>query len=636
MDQRLIQYYNRELGFIQEMGAEFARHFPKVAGRLGMEGLECADPYVERLLEGFAFLSARVNLKLDSEFPQFCQHLLEIIYPDYLAPLPSMAVVQFMPETDDAGLADGFVLERGSSLRSGLGANMQTTCEYRTAHEVQMFPIKVVEADYISTRAGLAKLGVKPGRSVLCGVRIVIETTAGVDLSELKLDKLPFFLAGRGTVPLALYEQILGSACGLSLMHGDKPDRKEIRLPTGQLQPLGFEPGQALLNYRSRSFDGYRLLREYFAFPERYRFINFVGLQPHLAKASGKRFELIVHMDTRQNELENVVDNDNFLPFCSPIVNLFPKRTDRIRLNERDHEFHIVPDRSRPMDYEVHQVEQVHGHGDTAAVETVFLPFYALKDRHEQDSDSAFYTLQRRPRQTSTRQKRKGGRSNYLGQEVFISLVDANQAPYSSEVTQLGLKTWCTNRDLPLLIPLGQKGGDFWLEVNAPVREVKTMAGPTRPSSMGLVGESRNRAASSGSGELAWRLIDHLTLNFLSLVDESPEDGAKVLREILELYAGGNPVTERHVNGLLSVGCKAVTRRLDIPGPISFGRGLEITLVLEESAFEAGGMYLFGSVITEFFRKYVSINNITETVVRSDNNVEIGRWPVKMGRRPVL
>ena len=621
---------------MREMGSEFAAHFPKVAARLGVEGLECADPYVERLLEGFAFLAARVHLKIEEEFPQFCQHLLEIVYPDYLAPLPSMAVVQFAPEENDAGLAEGFVLERGSSLRSGLGADMQTACEYRTAHEVQLLPLRIVEADYIGTRAGLAKLGVRPGRHVLSGIRIAIETTAEVELAELNLDRLPLFLAGSGTVPLALYEQIVGSACGLSLTWGGSKDRTVRTLETSQLQPVGFEPDEALLPYRSRSFDGYRLLREYFTFAERFRFIGFSGLRRHLKTATGQRFELVIELNRRQNELENVVDKSNFLPFCSPIINLFPKRTDRIRLNEKDHEFHVVPDRSRPMDYEIHHVVEVKGFGSQASEETTFLPFYALQDRHSAARDTAFYTLQRRPRLLSSRQARKGARSNYLGQEVFISLVDAQEAPYRSDLSQLGVKTLCTNRDLPLQIPLGQKDGDFTLELNAPVTRVGAVAGPTRPSSLGLVGESRNRTASVTSGALAWRLINHLTLNFLSLVDENPDEGAAALRQILELYSGGHPVSERQINGLLSVAAKPVTRRLLIPGPISFGRGLEIILTLEESAFEAGGMFLFGSVINEFFRKYVSINNVTETVVRSDTDVEIGRWPVKMGRRPTV
>jgi len=624
MDTRLLHHYNTELDFMREMGSEFARHFPKVAGRLGMEGLECADPYVERLLEGFAFLAARVHLKIEEEYPKFCQHLLEIVYPDYLAPLPSMTVVQLQPDCGDKDLAKGLVIEKGTSLESGLGPNMQTPCEYRTADDVTLFPITIVDADYMGTRAALANLGIKPGRQVSAGLRISIEAAKGIDISELKIRDLPLFLGGSGTVPMALYEHILAGVCGLSVLTGEKNDRQIFQLSRENVCAYGFEPEQAMLNYQSRSFEGYRLLREYFAFPERFRFINFTGLDAVLSKASGQRFDLLVHLDNRNGDLENVLGKNNFIPFCVPAINLFPKRADRITLNNLDHEFHVLADRSRPLDYEVHQVLSVSGYGKQADEKKKFLPFYGLTDDHVPAEDSAFYAVHRRSRLLSSRQHSSGARSGYLGQEVFISLVDAEEAPYSTNLVQLGVQTMCSNRDLPMQIPLGQKHGDFTLRVNAPVDNIRCVAGPTRPRTQ------------ITTGDYVWRIINHLSLNFLSLIDEDQDEGAAALRELLQLYTKGDTVGERQINGLLTISAKPVTRRLPIPGPISFGRGLEIKLVLDETAFEAGGMYLFGLVLSEFFRKYVSINSITETVVFTDSKREVGRWPVKAGLRPQL
>jgi len=609
---------------MREMGTEFAHHFPKVAGRLGMEGLECADPYVERLLEGFAFLSARVQLKIEEEYPKFCQHLLEIVYPDYLAPLPSMTVVQLHPDCGDTDLASGVKIERGTSLDSGLGPNMQTSCEYRTSHDVVLFPVKVVDAEYIGTRAALANFGIKPGRQVSAGVRISIEAAKGVDISELEMKELPMFLGGSGTVPMALYEHILAGVCGLSVITGNKKDRQVFHLSKNDVSSFGFQPEQALLNYQSRSFEGYRLLREYFAFPERFRFINFTGLKAILKKASGQKFDLVVHLDSRDNDFENVIGKHNFLPFCVPAINLFPKRADRITLNDRDHEFHVLADRSRPLDFEVHQVLSVVGYGKQADEKKDFLPFYGLKDDHSPVENSAFFSLQRKPRLLSSKQHSRGARSGYLGQEAFISLVDSNEAPYSSSLAQLGIDTLCSNRDLPMQMPLGQKDGDFTLEVNAPIEKIQCVAGPTRPNTQAT------------SGDYAWRIINHLSLNFLSLIDENSEEGAAALRELLQLYSNGHTVGERQIRGLMAVNVKAVTRRLPIPGPISFGRGLQITITLDPGGFEAGGMYLFGLVLTEFFRKYVSINHMTETIVKTDNNIEVARWPVKVGLRPPL
>jgi type VI secretion system protein ImpG len=624
MDPRLLHHYNTELNFMREMGNEFAQHFPKVAGRLGMESLECADPYVERLLEGFAFLTARVQLKIEEEFPKFCQHLLEMVYPDYLAPLPSMTIVQLQPDCADADLAKGFRIERDTSLQSGLGPRMQTQCEYKTSHQVDLFPLTIVKGEYLATRAALANLGIKPERQVSAGVRISIEVAKGVDVSDLTMKELPVFLGGSGTVPMALYEHILSGVCGFSIITGSKKERKVLQLSSDNVESYGFAPDQAMLKYRSRSFEGYRLLREYFAFPERFRFVNFTGLENGLVEAKGQTFDLVIHLNNRNSDFENIISKSNFLPFCTPAINQFHKRADRISLNNRDHEFHVVADRSRPTDFEVLQVIDVAGFGKSADDRQQFLPFYGLKDKHIPAEHAAFFSVQRKARLPSSKQHTRGARSAYLGQEMFISLVDSNEAPYSSELVQIGIDTLCSNRDLPMHIPLGQKSGDFTLEVNAPIEKIRCVAGPTRPSSQ------------SSTGDHAWRLINHLSLNFLSLIDENPEEGAAALRELLQLYSNGHTVGERQISGLLSINATAVTRRLPIAGPISFGRGLQITLTMDESGFEAGGMFLFGSVLNEFFRKYVSINHMTETVVQTENKIEVGKWPVKAGLRPQL
>ncbi|MCF6263455.1 MAG: type VI secretion system baseplate subunit TssF [Xanthomonadales bacterium] len=624
MDSRLLHHYNNELHFMREMGGEFARNFPKIAGRLGMEGLECADPYVERLLEGFAFLTARVQLKIEEEFPKFCQHLIEMIYPDYLSPLPSMTIVQLHPDCGDSDLAEGFKIKRGTTLRSGLGPLMQTACEYRTSHDVELYPLKIRSAEYIATRAALANLGIKPGRQVSAGIRIKIDTVEDISISDLKIRNLPLFLGGSGSIPLALYEQILSGVCGFSVITGSEGKRQVHPLVAENVQPFGFSENQAILNYRSRSFEGYRLLREYFAFPERFRFINFTGLQAALSCSSGESFELVVHLNSRDGNLENVVDKSHFLPFCTPAINLFPKRADRLNLNTKDQEFHLVADRSRPMDYEIHQVLSVTGYGEHADERQQFLPFYGLKNNHLSAEDAAFFTIQRKPRVLSSRQHNRGARSKYLGQEVFVSLVDAKEAPYSSKLNQIGVSTLCSNRDLPRQMPLGQKNGDFSLDINAPVDTIRCVAGPTRPVSQAV------------SGDYAWRLISHLSLNYLSLIDENPEEGAAALRELLQLYSNGNNINDRQINALIKIKAKPVTKRLPISGPISFGRGLEIRLTLDEAGFDAGGMYLFGSIMNEFFGKYVSVNHMIETIALREDNSEVAKWPVKTGLRPQL
>src|SRR6185312_3225069 len=189
MDPRLLKYYDRELQHIREMGAEFAEEFPKIAGRLGLEQLECADPYVERLLEGFSFLAARVQLKLDAEFPRFTQHLLEMVYPSYLAPVPSMVIVQFHTDLAHGGLAKGFVLPRGTGLKSLLGKDDQTPCEYRTAHATTLWPLEITQADYTTRDTASFEMPKIPGApAVRAALRLRLRTTAGLKFDQLDLD----------------------------------------------------------------------------------------------------------------------------------------------------------------------------------------------------------------------------------------------------------------------------------------------------------------------------------------------------------------------------------------------------------------------------------------------------------------
>src|SRR6478735_8481291 len=190
MDPRLLQYYNIELQHLREMGAEFAQQFPKVAARLAMNGLEVADPYVERLLEGVGFLAARVQLKLDSEFPRFTQALLEIVYPHYLAPTPSMLVAQFKPEPQDPNLATGSRIPRNSTLRGLLGAEDVTACEFRTAQDVTLWPIEIVSASYFSFAPDLPLNTLPIAQRIKGGLRIRLRATAGLKFDRIALDRL--------------------------------------------------------------------------------------------------------------------------------------------------------------------------------------------------------------------------------------------------------------------------------------------------------------------------------------------------------------------------------------------------------------------------------------------------------------
>jgi len=627
MDPRLLRYYNRELQHVREMGGEFAREFPKIAGRLGMEGFECADPYVERLLEGFAFLTARVQLKLDAQHPVFTQHLLEMIYPHYLAPVPSMAVVQLQPDAKESALAAGHTVLRHTTLRGLTGRDERTACEYRTAHDVTLWPLELTEAKYFETAAALAATGVPlPAQAtVRAGLRLKFSVTAGVQANMLGLDELPVFIAGVDELPKRLYEQLLGNAVGYVVRTPGAGGMVSQSFDASGIHDKGFAEDEALLPYTDRSFSGYRLLQEYFACPERFLFAVFTGLKSVLMRSQGSEFEITVLFDRSVSRLHNAVDVGNFRLFCTPAINLFPRRADRIHLQQGRTEYHVLADRTRPMDFEVHSIGDVEGFGDRQEPEQHFQPFYGSDERIWHSGRAAFYTIRREPRLLSSRQKLKGARSSYVGSEVFVALVDANDAPYSTQLRQVGMQLMCTNRDLPLQMPVGKSHTDFTLDTGAPVAAIRCVAGPTKPR------------ASIATGEAAWRLISHLQLNYVSLLGDSNEAGAAALREMLTLYCDEfDASARRQVEGIKAVSAQPVVRRIPVPGPISFGRGLEITLTCDDGAFEGTGAFLLGSVMQHFFARYVSVNSFTETVLRTLERNEVARWPARLGKRQIL
>ncbi len=624
MDPRLVKYYNHELQQIREMGAEFAEEFPKIASRLSLDGFECADPYVERLLEGFAFLAARVQLKLDAEFPRFTQHLLEIIYPGYLAPTPSMAIVNFEPDHGAGIPPEGFLVERGSMLRSAILPGEQTACEFRTSCDLTLWPIELASAEYLTHTGDIARLELHQVEDCKAGLRLVLETKGGANFSQLSLDRLPLYLCGSDELQMKLYEALLGRTEAILVRDGSGSSWQQ-RLPAETLRRFGFAAEESLLPADLRSFNGYRLLQEYFTFPDRFLFCELTGLAEAVRRCESNRLEIIFLLNESDASLGPSVDASAFALYCTPAINLISRRADRIHLNEKQNEYHVVPDRTRPLDFEVHSVLSVTGHGSSADAEQEFLPFYASNERLSQAEHGAFFTIERRPRQLPSSQRGRKQRSKYIGSEIFLTLVDSNEAPHSPDLRQLSLEILCTNRDLPEHIVRGTSSVEFTLQSGAPVQRVACLAGPTVPRE------------AIGEGESAWRLISHLSLNYLSLVDTDAERGASALREMLGLYADlGVPQIRKQIDGLRSIRSQPVTRRLPVRGPIAFGRGLEITVDFDEAAFEGSGVFLLGAVLEEFFARYVSINSFTETVVTTSDRGEIMRWPVRTGRRYTL
>jgi type VI secretion system protein ImpG len=485
--------------------------------------------------------------------------------------------------------------------------------------------VELTEARYFSGASALANIGVTQLQGVKAGIRLRFHTTAGLAFDELPLDRLPIYIRGSDELPKQIYEQMLANCTGAVIRQQGGKDPWHERIAATDVRALGFSNQEALLPYTRRSFHGYRLLQEYFAFPERFLFVEFHNLQPAIRRCSGTELEIIVLLDRAVTGLDNTVDAGSFALNCVPIINLFDKRADRIHIDRGAPSYHVLPDRTRPLDFEVYSVKNVKGYGSGTDEAVDFRPFYSNRDAGLQHDRMAYYTVQREPRMLSSRQRKIGSRSSYIGSEVYLSLVDSKNAPFSADLKQLAVQTQCTNRDLPLQLLLGKGTTDFTMDSGAPVEAIRCVAGPTRPR------------PSLANGDTSWRLLSHLSLNYMSLVDSSDNEGALALRELLALYADdADAATQRQIEGVKSVSSRPITRRLPTSGPISFGRGLEITVDCEDGAFAGTGVYLLGAVLEEFFARHVSLNSFSETVLRTEDRGEVARWPARIGRRPRL
>ena len=628
MGDDLYPYYERELIFIRQFAQEFARKYPASAGRLMLEPSRSADPHVERLIEAFALLSGRIHHKLDDEFPELIQAVLNVVYPHYLAPVPSMAVLQFDLDASRADLPDGFAVPAGSRLRTL--PDGPASCRYRTGYPVKLWPIRVEDARFLLPPFPPGTPSPPPKTEAVVRLRFVCD--GGLPLSGLSVDSVRFFLSGEPTLVASLYELLFNHATSVVFRPVDPPGSAAKPLtvtfdPAEALGQVGFEADEGLLPYPRQSFPGYRLLAELFAFPSKFLFVDLKGFGAAARAGFGRRFEALVYLDRGGETQEQGVNTETFRLGCTPVVNLFDQTAEPIPLTETRSEYRVVPDVGRAMGTEVYSVESVLGTSAATGRSRPYRPFYSFRHGLSREADRGFFVASRRA------SRQDGDR----GTDVFLSLVDLAFDPYQPEETTLVVRTTCTNRDLPAEL---RRAGDrliFELEGAAPLSAIRCLRSPTLP----LRPPTRRGAF--------WRLVSHLNLNHLSLTDS--DEGRDALREVLRLYdfseaatnAPGAAVNAQLVEGLAGVHSRRVTARVEPRGDDGDGfdaeggvcRGVEITIDLDEEQFVGTGAFLFASVLERFFGLHASVNSFTQTVARSTQRGGriIKRWPPRAGFR---
>jgi len=603
---------------VRDTGAEFAARFPKVASRLAMDATEVQDPYVERLLEGFAFLTARVQLRLNEEFPRFTEQLLNCISPNFLAPVPAMGVVQLNPNHSDVALKKGISLSAGTVLQSQVAKGINTPCKFRVGHSLTLWPLVIQAIEHGPFKAHVPTMrGGKQPRSALL---VTIENSTNSALSQLPLDELDFHVSCGDEYAYALLERLCHQTVSVGIRAPEQVDWQWLPLPC--VAALGLDDSQALLPVHSNQFSGMRLLQEFFAFPARFLFFRVQGLRRFLASCQHSTFQLAFCFAEPNTELDRVVGVDSLALNCTPVVNLFEQNCDRVLLDERLHEVQVQPNRSKPHDFEVHSVLGVQGYGQNKVQELP--PLYAVSTQANthNDCETPRFVHRRVPTLLSEKQVREGGRSSYSGSDVYLGLtLPTGEFIQTHGLEQLAVKALCTNRDLPLLVPVGQGPTDLAWPGNLPVHSIRFLRGPSRP-----------KAAMYG-GQSCWQLIEHLSLNYLGLIDQD----ALALGQLLALHADAAQQAHQHMaRAILAVESQPLVSRVVRQGRPAVVRGLLVTLTLDELALQGTGALVLGSVLAFYLASHVSVNSFVQTRVRLHSTGAVFDFPARSGNRPLL
>ncbi|HEY1057127.1 MAG TPA: type VI secretion system baseplate subunit TssF [Limnobacter sp.] len=591
MDPRLLELYNQELTHIRDVAREFALRHPKIAAGLGLDSQTVQDPTVERLLEGFAFLTARTQLKLQASFPEFTGQLLERIMPGATAPTPAMGVVQFHLQSQDPALSKGVLVEVGTQFQSMVAKGTVTPVTFRSAQACRLWPVELHSVQHGAPQgAGLQSL------RLASALQIRLQRTGAGTMASLPLDTLDFYVSAPQEWAFELHQRIACQTVVVAVRGSS--DEPWVQLPGDALATPGFEDTEALLPEHNQVFSGFRLLHEVFSLPERFLFFRVQHLLRACQQATGRGLEIMLGFQDTHPQMDRWVDTESLALHCVPVVNLFSMACDRVAVDPAQHELHLVPNRSRPQDFEVFAVESVVAHG-TQRREDVLPLYTAEAAMRAHDPSALHYTIRRQASLLSERAQREGGRSSHVGTEVFIGLSVAHgRLQVEQSIQQLSVQALCTNRDLPLLLPLGQGNTDLQASGSFPVQSIRFVRGPCRPSP----------PLAHGRGN--WQLIELLALHIHGLHSlGAGTTQTDAFHRLLSLFARPeNPAQLQWVRAVQQAALEPVTHRLVQQGRPAVFRGLELRLTLNEDCLQGLCPALLGKVLAVYVRRSLCVN----------------------------
>lgn len=610
MSDKLLDHYEKEFAFLQDSAADFARQHPGAAGRLQLSGDTVDDPLVGRLLAGTAYLNARIQQKLDDEFPELVDAMLDTLYPHYNRPIPSMAIAQFNPEDELDSVAH---VPKGVELDTE--ASDGNSCRFTSCYPVDIHPF-LVNAGTLNARPFIA-----PGSNSIKGAAAVMRIslkglTDDYSFGEKKPGRMRFYLRGQSQHSFPLYDLLLTKTMKIALARSDNDD-KPIFVNKDCIQAVGFEEDENLIPYPSNVFAGYRLLTEYFVFPEKFLFLDIVDIAQHLPDDYGNELNLYIYLSESDEELEHHISAKTFALGCTPVTNLFKQEADPIQMDHTAFEYRVTPDARRPEGLEIYSIDAVNA-ADTSGREFEYAPFYGVKHRLSEKNHGTYW----HSRRTSVTE---GEHHNETASELDINLVDLNFNPYTAQDQTLQLELTCFNRNQPKKLPTGNHQ-PWLLEVDgsSPVSRIICLVPPT----------ATVRPPIKEQGY--WRLISHLNLNHLSLGDS--ENGCDAFKEILRLYDfNDSPSTRKLIESLRSMQTKAIVAPIQVDYTTAMCRGTEVHIELDSMMMTGTSPLLFASVIERFLGLYCSLNSFSRLIATvSGREGELKRWPPRAGDKALL
>lgn len=592
----LFSHYENELVMLRQLCREFAEHYPKVAGKLQMVGESCDDPHVERLIQAVALLSARVGKRLDDNYPQFTEALLNLMFPHFLRPFPSCAIARI---DGTAQASQSTTLARGTTLESVLVNGVR--CTFKTACDVTVAPVSIVKAWFdplIKAPSGQ----VLPS-SANASVSITVQSLASAGpVFQLGLGKLRVYIDGEPSFCAALRDALfMRTACAFV----ELADGRWGALATVPLMAVGFGEDEALIPYSARSQPAYRILTEFFAFPEKFNFfdLDLSQIAPHVA-ADARSFTVHlgitgVRSDSTTARMLAALSPKHLLLSCTPVVNLFAQSAQPVAFTQLSADYTVKAHATHAQAFHIYSIDTVQmlRQAGNAATLVEYRPFYSLK--HGQAAN-------RKGRYWIERHDEKMAISS-PGHATTISLVDADCVAHAIGRSTLSIELSCTNGELPYSLNYAQTGGDLFVRGAHGSHTIRFLRRPSRPYRL-----------ENGAGA-HWRLISHLTLNHHALSQE----GLDGLREMLTLYdLPQSPVSQRQIGGIVGLAHEETVTWLRHKRGATLVHGLEVRMTLDEDAFVGGGIHLFVQVIDQFMGLYVQMNGFIELVVLSQQTGE--------------